>query len=112
MVTAYCRTLCSCVHSQVTIMAIASATARLEARISPDLHATLKRAAELQGRTLTDFVVAAVEAAAVKAIERSEVIRLSVADQHAFAAALISPPTPSAALKRAFARRRKLLRVE
>ena len=30
----------------------AAATARLEARISPELHAQLKRAAELQGRTL------------------------------------------------------------
>jgi uncharacterized protein (DUF1778 family) len=28
----------------------AAATARLEARISPELHAQLKRAAELQGR--------------------------------------------------------------
>lgn len=35
-------------------------TARLEARISPELHRLLKRAAEIQGRTLTDFVVTAV----------------------------------------------------
>ena len=38
-------------------------TARLEARISTDLHAMLKRAAELQGRTMTDFVIAAVRRA-------------------------------------------------
>ena len=84
-------------------------TARLEARISTDLHAMLKRAAEIQGRTMTDFVVSAVQDAAQHAIEQAEVIRLSLADQACFAEALLSPPKPNAALKRAVARRRKLL---
>ena len=86
-------------------------TARLEARISADLHATLKRAAEIQGRTMTDFVVSAVQEAARQAIEQAEVVRLSLADQECFAKALQSPPTPTPALKRAFARRRKLVGV-
>ncbi len=90
-------------------MASSNSTARLEARISPDLHAMLKRVAELQGRTMTDFVVAALLEAAQRALEQSEVIRLSLADQECFANALISPPQPSPALKRAFARRSKLL---
>ena len=93
-------------------MPTTTSTARLEARISPDLHSMLKRAAELQGRTMTDFVVAAVQEAAQRAIEQSEVIRLSLADQKCFALALLSPPQPSPALKRAFARRSKLLRTE
>lgn len=84
-------------------------TARLEARISTDLHAMLKRAAELQGRTMTDFVVAAVQDAAQEAINQAEIIRLSLADQACFAQALLTPPSPASALKRAFARRRKLL---
>lgn len=88
------------------------ATARLEARISTDLHALLKRAAELQGRTMTDFVVAAVQDAAQRAIEQSDVVRLSLADQECFAQALLSPPQPSPALEHAFARRRALLRGE
>ena len=50
-------------------MPTANTTARLEARISTDLHAMLKRAAELQGRTMTDFVVAAVQDAAQRAID-------------------------------------------
>ncbi|MBK8122195.1 MAG: DUF1778 domain-containing protein [Dokdonella sp.] len=87
-------------------------TARLEARISTDLHSMLKRAAELQGRTMTDFVIDAVQVAAQRAIERAEVVRLSLTDQQCFAQALLSPPRPSPALKRAFARRKKLLRVE
>lgn len=89
-----------------------AATARLEARISTDLHAMLKRASELQGRTMTDFVVAAVQEAAQSAITEAEVLHLSLADQECFAQALLSPPKPNPALKRAFARRRKLLGAE
>lgn len=90
-------------------MPAANTTARLEARISPDLHALLKRAAELQGRTMTDFVIAAVQDAAQKAIEQAEIVRLSLADQECFAQALLSPPEPAPALKRAAERRRRLL---
>jgi uncharacterized protein (DUF1778 family) len=93
-------------------MPTAISTARLEARISADLHAMLKRAAELQGRTMTDFVVAAVQDAAQHAIEQAEVIRLSLAGQECFAQALLSPPKPAPALERAFTRRHKLLRAE
>ena len=71
-----------------------------------------KRAAELQGRTMTDFVVAAVQDDAQRAIEKAEVIRLSLADQECFAQALLSPPQPSPALERAIARHSKLLRPE
>jgi len=87
-------------------------TARLEARISTDLHLMLKRAAELEGRTMTDFVVTAVQNAAQHAIERAEVVRLSQSDQQRFAQALMSPPEATPALKRAFARRKKLLLAE
>jgi uncharacterized protein (DUF1778 family) len=88
----------------------ASTSARLEARISNDLHSMLKRAAELQGRTMTDFVVAAVQDAAQRAINQAEILRLTLKDQESFAQALISPPKPTTALKRAFSRRKKLLR--
>jgi uncharacterized protein (DUF1778 family) len=93
-------------------MSATISTARLEARISTDLHAMLKRAAEIQGRTVTDFVVSAVQDAAQQAIEQAGVIRLSLADQECFARALLSPPKPTPALKRAFARRKKLLGAE
>jgi len=71
-----------------------------------------QRAAERQGRTMTDFVVAAVQEAAQHAIEQAEVIRLSLADQECFAQALLSPPPLTPALQRAFARRSTLLRTE
>lgn len=83
--------------------------ARLETRINPDLLEMLRRAAQLQDRTLTDFVVGAAQAEARRVIAEAGMVQLSLGDQQRFAAALIDPPKPNAALKRAFARRRKLL---
>jgi len=84
-------------------------SARLEARISHDLHVAVKRAAEIQGRTMTDFVIHALQMAASEAIEQADQVRLSIVDQKAFAHALIAPTKPNAALKRAFAKANKLL---
>ena len=86
-----------------------SQSARLEARISRDLHGAVKRAAELQGRTVTDFVVDALQSAASKAITQADHVRMSIVDQEAFANALITPAKPNAALKRAFSKANKLL---
>ena len=82
---------------------------RFEAHITSDLHATLKWAAALQGRSMTDFAVAALQKSAQEAIEQHEIIRLSKADSEAFAAALINPPAPNAALKRAFEAHKRLI---
>ncbi len=77
---------------------------RLEARISPDQKALFRRAAELQGRTLTDFVVSSAHDAAVRTIEKLRIIRLSAEDSRAFAEALLNPREPDEEL-RAAARR-------
>lgn len=89
-----------------------NSTARLEARISADLHALLKRAAEIQGRTMTDFVVSAVKDAALRTIEEVELMRLTLVDQECIAQALLAPPEPTPALQRAFEQRRKLFGAE
>jgi len=86
-----------------------SSTARLEARISKELHTALKRAARLQNRTMTDFVIEAVQTATNKAIEQSEILRLSIEDQERFVQAFLNPPKPSPALKRAISRHSKLI---
>jgi len=93
----------------ITSMTTMTATARLEARISPDLHQLVQRAARLQGRSLTDFVVSVVREAANKAIEQSHVLELSREDQLAFADALIHPPKPNEALRKAATRHRQLV---
>ncbi len=79
-------------------------TARLEARLPASVYATLKRAAELKGRSISDFVVSAAYDAAQRAIEEEGILRLSTEDQRRFAQALIDPPAPNAALKRALRR--------
>lgn len=84
--------------------------ARLEARLPASVYALLKRAAEIKGRSLTDFVVSAAQDAAQRAIEEEGIMRLSAEDQARFAEALINPPAPNAALKRAM--RRYLEHVE
>ena len=85
-------------------------TARIEARISPDLLATVKRAAELQGRSVSDFVVTATAEAAQRTIAETEIIRLSREASEQMAELLLHPPAPTAALKAAFAHRRRLIR--
>lgn len=83
-------------------------TARIEARITPAALAVVRRAAEIQGRSVSDFVVAAAREAASRTIEETEIIRLSVEGQRQIAELLLNPPEPTAALKRAFQRRRQL----
>ncbi len=83
-------------------------TARVEARIAPDALALIKRAAEIQGRSVSDFLVAAAQEEACRTIENAEIIRLSVEDQRRFAEAILNPPEPVPALRRAFAKHREL----
>ncbi len=85
-------------------------SARIEARLTPAALTVIKRAAEIQGRSVSDFVVAAAQEAAHKAIEETHIIRLSVEDQRAFAEALLNPPEPTPALRRAFEHHRRLIR--
>jgi len=84
-------------------------TTRIEARISPDVLAIVKRAAEIQGRSLSDFVVAAAQEAAHRTIEETHIIRLSVEDQRQFVELLLNPPPLAPALKRAKQAHSKLI---
>ena len=87
----------------------ASRIARLEARITRDALAVVRGAAEIQGRSVSDFVVAAAQEAAQKTVAEVEVIRLSREAQEKFAALLLHPPAPTRALKKAFDRRRSMI---
>ena len=82
-------------------------TSRIEARISPDALTIVKRAAEIQGRSVSDFVVAAAQEAAHRTIEETQIIRLSVEDQEAFAEAILNPPPLASAMERAIERYRR-----
>jgi hypothetical protein len=73
-------------------------TARLEARISPETLAIIRRAAEIQNRSVSEFVAAAAQEAAQRVIHQVEPLNLP------------RRPPPTVALVRAFKRHRALIR--
>jgi uncharacterized protein (DUF1778 family) len=75
--------------------------ARLEARLSPEVKALVQRAADLEGRTITDFVVASVRAEACRVIEQHRTLKLSLEDSQDFVNAVLNSPPPNAALETA-----------
>jgi uncharacterized protein (DUF1778 family) len=87
-------------------------SARLDTRITPDLLNQVRRAAELQGRSVSDYVAATLQAAVQRDIAEVEIIRLSREASEKFAAALINPPPINASLKRAFAHHRRLVKAK
>ncbi len=64
---------------------------RLETRVTAEQKSLIERAAALQGRTLTDFVLTSVQDAARRAIEEHQQLALSVRDSEAFVDALLNP---------------------
>lgn len=77
---------------------------RLEARLTSVQKRLLQKAADLAGRSLTDFVISSAQEAARKTIHDHRVITLSLRDQEIFAKALLNPPPPSTALRTAWKR--------
>lgn len=82
---------------------------RLEARVSPEQKALLQRAAALEGRTVTDFLVSSAQAAALETIRQHEQIVLSARDSAIFVEALLNPPAPNERLRAAARRHRALI---
>jgi uncharacterized protein (DUF1778 family) len=82
---------------------------RLEARISAEEKELLKRAAELQGCSLTEFVVRSAQEAARIAVKEHQMMSLTARDTEVFVKALLKPPVPSKQLKRAAERYKKVM---
>jgi uncharacterized protein (DUF1778 family) len=77
---------------------------RIEARVTRQEKRLFERAAAIEGRTLTDFIVESARAAASKTIERHETWHLTAEDQRVFVEALLNPPKPTRALRDAMKR--------
>lgn len=73
----------------------AEKTARFEARITATQKKLFIKAAELTGRSLTDFVVACVQEMASRTVREHEAMNLTIRDREAFVKALLAPPTPA-----------------
>ncbi len=80
---------------------------RIAVRLTPTAKQALERAAEVSGRSLSDFVVDSAFRAAKQTIEEHERLCLSGEDRKAFLAALDNPPKPNRALRGAAARYRQ-----
>ena len=74
---------------------------RLEARVSKAQKNLFLRAATVQGRSLTDFLIASVQEAAERALRAHDVLTLSERDRKLFVAALVKPAVPGKALRQA-----------
>jgi uncharacterized protein (DUF1778 family) len=64
---------------------------RLETRVTAEQKRLIERAAALQGRTITDFVLTSAQDAARRTIEEHQQLELSVRDSQAFVEALLNP---------------------
>jgi len=83
---------------------------RLEARLTSEQKELLQRAAALEGRTVTDFVVRSAQLAAEQTINRHEHAVLNSRESQAFVEALLNPPEPNQALRDAAAHYRRVIR--
>ena len=93
-------------------MAVAERTSkdeRIEARVTSETKAVFARAAALQGRSVTDFMVQSTLEAAQRVIREHEYLDLTQRDRMAFAEAVLNPPPPSNRLKQAARRHRHRL---
>ena len=80
------------------------ANERLEARVTPEQKELFKEAANLQGVTLTDFIVSSVHQAAIRALEARHVLEVSRRDQKAFVNAVLRSKAPNQRLQAAWLR--------
>ena len=89
-------------------MALALRTERTEARLLPEQKERIERAASLKGLSLSDFMVQHADEAAIRTIQLHTSWTLEDRDRDVFVQALLNPPAPSARMKAAVKRYRKL----
>jgi len=80
---------------------------RITARVTETLKDKVEEAAMISGRTVTDFIVEAIQEKADDVIHKHHLLELSLRDMDALIAAIESPPEPNAALRRSLQRWRE-----
>jgi uncharacterized protein (DUF1778 family) len=91
-------------HTKIGKTAKPSGTERLEARIKVEQKQLFERAAALQGRSVTDFVLASAEEAAVRTMQNYELIQITGHDRNFFVESVLNARSPSKKLRDAAAR--------
>lgn len=89
----------------------AAKTYRFDARLTAEQKLLIQRAADLEGRTMTDFVLHSAESTAERTIERRYMLILTARETEAFANAILNPPNPGTVLRKAAREYRKKIAV-
>src|ERR1700688_2151509 len=74
---------------------------RFDARLNEEQKVLLQKAADLQGRTMTDFVLHSAETAAERTIEERAMLILSARETEVFVDAILNPREPGSVLRAA-----------
>jgi uncharacterized protein (DUF1778 family) len=78
-----------------------SKTYRFDERLNEEQKLLIQRAADLQGRNMTDFVLQSAEAAAEKTLQDRAILILSARETEAFVDAILRPADPGPVLRKA-----------
>jgi uncharacterized protein (DUF1778 family) len=84
-----------------TKRAAAPKSYRFDARLNEDQKLLIQRAADLEGRTVTDFVIHSAETAAEETIQKRGMLVLTARETLAFADAILNPAEPGPQLRKA-----------
>ncbi len=76
-------------------------TERIEARVEPEVRNLINEAAELEGCSVSEFLVASAKERAERALHHQTVIRLTTESQIRFAELILDPQPPNEAMKEA-----------
>jgi len=82
---------------------------RFDARLNEQQKLLIQKAADLEGRTMTDFVLYSAEKAAERTIESRTMLILSARETETFVDAILKPAEPGAVLRRAARRYKKTM---
>jgi uncharacterized protein (DUF1778 family) len=76
-------------------------TERIEARVAPEIRELITDAAELEGCSVSEFLVASAKDRAERTLQRIRLLRLTEESQIRFAELMLNPPPPNEAMNEA-----------
>jgi uncharacterized protein (DUF1778 family) len=97
----------NCKYNLTMARASITKAQRLQVRLDAHAKSVLQRAADYSRTTVSQFVMTTAVAEAERVVRENEVVTLSDPDWKLFYDALVDPPAPNKALRRAFDRFRK-----
>jgi len=74
---------------------------RFDARLNAEQKLLIQRAADLEGRTMTDFVLRSAESAAARTLQERARLILTARETETFVNAILNPPEPGPVLRKA-----------